>query len=230
MSTFAKLLLVEDDYDLADNMVDYLEIRGFSVIHAPNGALALNELLEETFDAILLDINLPGMNGLSLCEHIRNEMENTTPVLMLTAADTVEDRLKGFSAGTDDYVVKPFALPEVEARITALLRRAGSWNNKGSNVLSFGDLNLDLGQMKARINDRELTLTTMGFRILYQLARNAPNIVTRPDLEIALWKEEPPGSDALRTHIFALRKELSQDSDVERLKTIRGVGYQLVKN
>jgi DNA-binding response OmpR family regulator len=107
MNHFAKLLLVEDDFDLADNLVVFLENRGFSVVHAPNGALALNELLDDAFDAILLDINLPGLDGLSLCERLRKDMEDQTPVLMLTAADTLEDRLKGFAVGTDDYVVKP---------------------------------------------------------------------------------------------------------------------------
>ncbi len=230
MSNFAKLLLVEDDFDLADNMIDFLEARGFAVVHAPNGALALNELLEDAFDAILLDINLPGLDGLSLCERLRKDMEDTTPVLMLTAADTLDDRLKGFAAGTDDYLVKPFSLPEVEARIMALLRRAGSWNATGSKILNYGDLTLDSGQMKARIKNRELKLTTMGFRILHFLASKAPNIVSRRDLELALWKGEPPGSDALRTHIFVLRQELDKPEGQDRLKTIRGVGFQLLKN
>lgn len=230
MSSFAKLLLVEDDFDLADNVVAFLESRGFAVIHAPNGALALNELLEDAFDLILLDINLPGIDGLSLCERLRNEMKDSTPVLMLTAADTVEDRLKGFAAGTDDYVIKPFALPEIEARILALLRRASDWSASASKEISFGDLTLDTGQMKAHIADRELKLTVMGFRILQQLVEKAPNIVRRNDLELALWKGEPPGSDALRTHIFALRQALGKAGDKDRLATIRGVGYKLIRN
>lgn len=227
----AKLLLVEDDYDLADNLLEFFEGKGCVMTHVPNGALALNELLVGAFDAVLLDVNLPGINGLELCARLRSEMKNSTPVLMLTAADTLDDKLRGFAAGTDDYVVKPFSLQEVEARLLSLLRRTDGGRVATREELTFGALELDLGQMRGLIAGEEVKLTTMGFRILQCLVENAPNIVKREDLERMLWGEEPPWSDALRSHVFALRKALAgSGGGVIELKTIRGVGYQLERH
>jgi DNA-binding response OmpR family regulator len=227
---FAKVLIVEDDFDLAGNVVDYLSTRGYVVHHAMNGPLGLNALTEDSYDVILLDVRLPGMNGLSLCQYLRNELENPVPVLMITAADSIEDRLAGFNAGTDDYVVKPFALPEIEARLKALLRRASKALPGAGEIISYGDLVLDPGQMRATRAGVTLELTTMGFRILTILARQAPNVVHRSSLEATIWGDEPPGSDALRSHVFALRQALDRPFDHPMLRTIRGVGYQLVRS
>lgn len=229
-SYYAKILLVEDDFDLAENLIDYLERRNFVVHHAMNGPLGLNALAEESYDALLLDIRLPGMNGLSLCQYLRKEMQDDLPVLMITAADSLDDRLAGFNAGTDDYVVKPFALPEIEARLTALLRRSGKQLPGADDVITYGDLSLNVGQMRATRAGQDLNLTIMGFRILLMLAQSAPNIVSRSSLETAIWGDEPPGSDALRSHVFALRQELDRPFDNPMLKTIRGVGFQLVRS
>lgn len=226
---YAKVLLVEDDFDLVENLVDYLTPKGYLIHHAMNGPLGLNFLAEDAYDAILLDVRLPGMNGVSLCQHIRGEMRDNVPVLMITAADSLEDRLAGFNAGTDDYVVKPFALPELEVRLGALLRRAGKAGLGAEEMIDYGDLHLNPGQMRAQREGKELELTTMGFRILHQIARRAPNIVSREELEQALWGDQPPGSDALRSHIFALRKALDKPFAKPMLRTIRGVGFQLLR-
>jgi DNA-binding response OmpR family regulator len=229
-SYYAKVLLVEDDFDLAENLVDFLGKRGFLVHHAMNGGLGLAALTEDAYDAILLDVRLPGMNGLSLCQHLRKEIGTDLPVLMITAADSLEDRLAGFNAGTDDYVVKPFALPEIEARLRSLLRRAGRQVPGASETVQVGGLSLHPGQMLAKRNGKPLELTNMGFRILLVLAQNAPNIVSRSKLESAIWGDEPPGSDALRSHIFALRQALDRPFDRPMLRTIRGVGFQLLRD
>lgn len=226
---YAKVLLVEDDFDLAENLIDYLEQRNFVVHHAMNGPLGLNALAQDSYDALLLDIRLPGMNGLSLCQFLRKDMQDDLPVLMITAADSLDDRLAGFDAGKDDYVVKPFALPEIEARLKSLLRRSGRQLPGAGDVISYGDLSLNVGQMRATRAGNDLNLTTMGFRILMVLARSAPNIVSRAALEAAIWGDEPPGSDALRSHVFALRQELDRPFDKPMLRTIRGVGLQLVR-
>lgn len=223
----AHLLLVEDDFDLAANIIDYLETINIRVSHAPNGGLALNALIEDSFDLILLDINLPGLDGLSLCSRIRKEDGLRKPILMLTAADSLEDRLRGFEVGTDDYLIKPFALSEMEARIHALLRRTGAWINS-SEQIRFGSLRLYPETMQAISDGKQLQLTTMGFRILTILASAAPAIVPRKDLEWRLWQNEPPGSDSLRTHIFSVRRELEKKAHGITLKTIRNVGHQLM--
>jgi DNA-binding response OmpR family regulator len=223
----AHLLLVEDDFDLAANIIDYLQTINIQVSHAPNGGLALNALIEDSFDLILLDINLPGLDGLSLCSKIRKENGLQTPILMLTAADSLEDRLRGFEVGTDDYLIKPFSLSEMEVRINALLRRAGTWTNT-SDQIRFGSLRLYPETMQVISDGKQLQLTTMGFRILMILAKAAPAIVQRKDLEWNLWQNEPPGSDSLRAHIFSIRRELEEKAQDITLKTIRNVGHQLL--
>jgi DNA-binding response OmpR family regulator len=225
----AKILLIEDDFDLAENLMDFLKPRGYLVHHAMNGPLGLSLLTEEAYDAILLDVRLPGMNGLSLCQHVRVELKESLPILMITAADSLKDRLAGFDAGTDDYVVKPFALPEIEARLAALLRRASQGGASSRNTISYGGLVLYPGQLRAVRDGKELEMTHMGFRILKHLVMKAPNIVSRKELVDVIWGDEPPGSDALRSHIFTLRKALDGDFDKPILRTIRGVGFQLVR-
>jgi DNA-binding response OmpR family regulator len=137
------VLLVEDDLDLAGNIQDYLEHHGWIVDHAPNGALGLHRLLAESHSVAILDLRLPGLGGLELCQRLRAETGTRLPVLMLTAADTLKDRLIGFEAGADDYMVKPFALPELLARLQALVRRAQPHLAAASKVLRFADLELD---------------------------------------------------------------------------------------
>lgn len=220
-----RILLIEDDYDIAANIQDFLEAARFEVTYASNGALGLHFALESTFDLVILDIRMPGINGLSVCEQLRNGLGLDWPVLMLTAADALPDRLKGFRAGADDYVVKPFELEELLARIRALIRRAGG--TKVSSTISVGDLVLDVGRRQATRSGCTLELTNTGFQIIRHLCENYPNVVPREDIEKKLWPDEPPHSDALRSHIFALRTALDKPFEQPMLKTLRGVGYQL---
>jgi DNA-binding response OmpR family regulator len=145
---------------------------------------------------------------------------------MMTAADSLEERLAGFDAGTDDYVVKPFALQEIEARMRALLRRSALPH--GDDCLQFGAIKIYPGLRTAYREDKVLELTQMAFRILQALVRVAPNVLTRAELEEILWGDEPPGSDSLRSHVFSLRQTLDRPFEKPMLRTIRGVGLQLV--
>ncbi len=225
--TTAPLLLVEDDLDMAGNIGDYLDRRGWRVHHASNGALALHLILETKFAAVVLDRGLPGIDGLELCRRLRDGAARHLPVLMLTAADSLDDRLAGFSSGVDDYVVKPFALPELHARLIALVRRAEGATAASGEALACGDLEMNLDTRAVTRAGQPLTLTNMGFAILEILLRRSPAVVKREEIEQALWGEMPPSSDALRTHVHALRSAIDGSFDPPLLQTHRGVGYQL---
>jgi DNA-binding response OmpR family regulator len=222
------LLLVEDDVDLGVTVEEYLLRRGWPVVFAPNGARALALLLERQFSMMVLDHRMPGLTGLDLCRKVRKEVAPALPILMITAADTLEDRLAGFAAGVDDYLVKPFALPELGARIAALLRRVDFAANTVSTRLVYGDLVIDLATRVVERAGRRLELTRMGFSTLEFLVRRAPAVVRREELEYFLWAGETPGSDALRTHIYALRAALEPPGTMPMLRTHRGVGYQIL--
>ncbi|MEM9159961.1 MAG: response regulator transcription factor [Verrucomicrobiota bacterium] len=221
-----KILLVEDDFDVAGNIQDYLERCGYAVTYASNGALGLNHALGENFDAVILDVRMPGIDGLTVCQQLREKLNVDWPILMLTAADALPDRLKGFDAGADDYVVKPFALEELSARLKVLIRRSRS--RAPSKTMTLGELLLDFGQRAAFRENRRLDLTNIGFRILKILCDRSPDIVERETIESEVWGDELPDSDALRSHIFALRAELDKPFDWSMLKTHRGIGYQLI--
>jgi len=177
----------------------------------------------------VLDVMLPGLNGLELCRKLRGELGKATPVLMLTARDTVEDKVAGFDSGADDYLVKPFSLVELEIRLRALVRRARG-TQVGAPVLQFGELSFDTVNYKARRAGRPLALTRTGYTILRCLMKDAPRIVTRDTLEHEVWGDERPDSDALRTHIHALRQALDKPYPFAMLRTIPGIGYKLVRS
>jgi DNA-binding response OmpR family regulator len=224
------VLLVEDDLDLAGNIQDYLEHLGWRVDYAPDGALALHRLLAGRHAAAILDLRLPGLGGLELCRRLRagDGAGSRLPVLMLTAADTLSDRLAGFEAGADDYLIKPFALPELLARLQALVRRAQPHLAAATAVHRFSDLELDPALRTVRRAGELLPLTNMGFALLEILLKRAPAVVPRGEIEHHLWGDEPPGSDALRTHLAALRAAVDRPPWPPLLHTHRGIGYQLL--
>lgn len=219
------VLLVEDNFDLAGNIQDYLEQRAWSVDYVPNGALALHRVTEQSHAAVILDLRLPVIDGLEVCRRLRSSIAPRIPVLMLTAADVLDDRLAGFAAGADDYLVKPFALPELLARLSALVRRSSALSP--SPVLRLHDLELNPATREVRRGERRLVLTRMGYSILEYLLARSPAVVLRPELERHLWADDPPGSDALRTHIATLRAAVDREEHTPLLHTQRGVGYQL---
>jgi DNA-binding response OmpR family regulator len=220
-----RILVVEDNQDLAANLYDYLEAKGHTVDSAPNGLTGLHLAVVNEYDAIILDLMLPGMDGLDVCRKLREEAGKDTPVLMLTARDTLDDKLAGFDSGADDYLVKPFALREMEARLKALTRRHLGGSSR--QVLRVANLSFDPGTLRVRRGDRDIELSPTPLRLLEVLLRKSPRVVWRRELEQAIWGDSPPDSDALRTHIHALRAALDRPSEKPLLHTVRGIGYQV---
>jgi DNA-binding response OmpR family regulator len=218
------LLIIEDNPDLVENLSDFFEARGHTVDIAYNGLTGLRFARENRYDVIILDLMLPGMDGLDVCAGLRAE-ECHTPILMLTARDTLADKLKGFECGADDYLVKPFALPELEARIGVLLRRGGEPATRRRLVVE--DLSFDLNRLRVERAGRRIVLGPTPMRILEVLMRRSPGVVRREELERAVWGDNPPDSDALRAHMHALRSAVDRDSSVPLVHTLRGIGYQL---
>ncbi|MEJ2453640.1 MAG: response regulator transcription factor [Candidatus Thiodiazotropha sp.] len=221
-----QLLIIEDNPDLLENLSDFFESHGHIVDLAYNGLSGLRRALDGDYDVIILDLMLPGMDGLEVCTRLRSE-GHETPILMLTARDTLADKLEGFGTGADDYLVKPFALPELEARITALVRR-GRGRSAGM-LLVVADLRFDLDRMRVERAGRRIELGRIPLRLLELLMRRSPGVVRRDELEREIWGDQPPDSDALRTHMHALRSAVDQKDDVPLVHTLRGIGYQLAK-
>ena len=221
------LLLIEDNPDLVANVADFLEARGHVLDIAYNGFAGLGLAMEHTYDALILDLMLPGMDGLELCARLR-AMGQRVPILMLTARDGLEDKLEGFARGTDDYLVKPFALRELEARLLALARR-GQSAAQGRSVerLRVADLELDLATRHLRRAGVRIDLPPIPMRLLELLMRRSPQLASRAELERAVWGEHPPDSDALRAHLHQLRQAIDKPFPRPLLHTVRGFGYWL---
>ena len=219
-----RILIVEDNIDIAENIGDYLELQGHVTDFAMDGISGLHLALTQNFDAIILDVMLPGMNGLTFCRKLREEAESVIPVLMLTARDTLSDKLEGFDAGADDYLIKPFELEELSARLQALIRRSEHTKKK---TLRVGDLELDLGKRQVQREGLTIELNRAGLKILALLMKASPNVVTRQEIEHALWRDLPPGSDVLRSHIYSLRKAIDKPYKYPLIKTVHGIGYKL---
>lgn len=213
-------LLVEDNITLATTVSTYLKLEGISCDFAANGKAGLSLALANSYHAILLDINLPKMNGLQICEALR-EQGVEVPILMLTARDTLDDKLAGFNAGTDDYLVKPFQMEELAARIRALAHRRSSQAKK----LSLADLEIDVQKKMAVRAGKKLDLTPTGWVILVTLMRNAPNVVSRAELEQAVWGDETPDTDLLKVHLYRLRQQVDKPFNVTLIHTIPNHGF-----
>ncbi|TFH92828.1 response regulator transcription factor [Vibrio ouci] len=219
-----KVLLVEDNREVAGILFDYFECEGMELDYADNGELGLQLALEGSFDLILLDLMLPRMDGLTLCNKLR-EAGVSTPVLMLTALDNREDMLKGFKHGADDYLTKPFDLEILEARIQALIKRYRG--QVASTVLQFSSLKIDQKTRQAFREDKLLALNPTTYTILEMLCQKAPEIVTRQELSEKLWQESEPNNDVLRSHIYQLRNQLDKPFAKPMLTTIPKIGFRL---
>ena len=218
-----RVLLIEDDLDIAGNVGDFLEAAGHQVDFAYDGISGMHLALTREFDVIVIDWMLPGMPGTDLCRKLRREAQSRVPALMLTARDTLADKLEGFEAGVDDYLVKPFALQELEARLRALDRSRRS----APREMTVADLVLDPETRTVRRNGQRLEVHGAAFEILCLLMERSPVVVRREELEARLWGDDPPQSDVLRSHIYALRRAIDKPFDRELLHTVRGYGYQL---
>ena len=222
-----RILIVEDNADIVANLYGFFEPKGYVLDSAPNGYGGLALASEHDYDVIVLDVMLPGLNGLEMCQKLRSELRKNVPVLMLTARDTLEDKVAGFDSGADDYLVKPFSLVELEVRLKALVRRSRGLGT-ASAVLAVGDLSFDTETFQATRAGVPLALTKTGYTILKVLMRETPKVVPRDRIEHELWGDNPPDTDALRVHIHALRQALDKPFAQPMLHTIAKVGYKLI--
>ena len=225
MST--RVLIVEDNRDICENIAAYLEKRGYEMDFAYNGISAMHVALTGPFDVIVLDLMLPGMDGLSFCRKLRGDAKIETPVLMLTARDTLDDKLMGFKAGADDYLVKPFALQELHARLQALCKRG---RRRADNLLTVGDLTLNRSTQQVHRAGRLVDLNPAGMKLLQRLMEEAPSVVARDELETLLWADEPPDGDALRSHLYKLRQAIDRPFDRPLIHTVHRVGYRIAED
>jgi len=220
-----RVLIIEDNPDIAANLGDYLEDHGHTVDFAGDGVTGLHLAVVNSFDAIVLDLALPGMDGLEVCRKLRSEAGKDTPVLMLTARDRLEDKLAGFDTGADDYLVKPFELQEVEARLKVLSSRG---RRRSPRELKVGNLVYNLDTLSVKRGDTEIYLNPIGLKLLQSLMEASPNVVSRADLELEVWGEEMPDSDSLRVHIHSLRSAIDKPFGSNMIQTRHGIGYRLV--
>ena len=220
-----KILIVEDNRDMADNIADYLEVQGCSYDFAMDGITALQKATSEEYDVIVLDVMLPGMDGFSVCQSIRDQVSRHVPIIMLTARDTLPDKLTGFESGADDYLVKPFALEELFARIKVLINRSKGGDEK---ILKVADLELHLDTFEVSRAGQMIELNKACFKLLHILMLASPRIVPRAEIELKLWEDMPPGSDVLRSNVYTLRNKIDKPFSTTLLHTVHGVGYKLV--
>jgi len=221
----ANILVVEDNHDIAEMVCEFIEAQGHTVDYAADGLGGLHLAITEEFDAIVLDLMLPGMDGLTLCERLRNDAGKNTPILMLTARDALSDKIAGLDAGADDYLVKPFDLAELDARLRALIRR--SVGLRSNTKLQVGDLSVDTGTMQIERAGERITVTPIGLKLLLALMQASPKVVTRRELETAAWDDFAPDSDALRSHLYNLRKTIDKPYASKLMHTVPGIGYRL---
>lgn len=221
-SDHLQCLLVEDDLDLATAVIDYLALEGIECDHAANGVAGLSLIQNQRYDVVILDLNLPKMDGLEVCAKLRASGLDV-PVLMLTARDTLDDKLGGFSAGADDYLIKPFAMEELIVRAQVLSRRRSGQ----VTLLSAEGVELDLTTQTATCDGQEMKLTPIGYKLLETLLRASPNSVSRDKLVQSVWGDEQPDSNSLKVHMYHLRKAVDGQSGVKRIQTLVGRGFAL---
>lgn len=222
-----RALIVEDNRDICGNIATYLEKLGYVLDFAHDGVTAMNLALTNPFDVIVLDLMIPRMDGLTFCQRLRADAEIETPVLMLTARDTLDDRLKGFDAGADDYLVKPFALQELHARIRALYKRS---HRNGDNLLTVGELTLNRSTLQVHRAGRRVEINPAGMKLLRRLMEESPSVVDRDELETLLWADERPDGDALRSHMYKLRQAIDRPFDRPLIHTVHRIGYRIAED
>lgn len=223
----SKVLLVEDDLDLASTVVDYLELENMQCDHAANGIAGL-QLIEQQkqyhpYEVIILDVNMPRMDGLTMCKQMREQGINT-PVLMLTARDTLDDKLSGFDVGIDDYMVKPFEMLELIARLKVLSNRRTGQVNK----LLLHGVDVDFSTKTVLRDKRTIQLSPTGWKILEVLMRKSPEVVTKEQLKQAVWGDDFPESNSLKVHLYNLRQQVDgqhYQADNKLIHTISGQGF-----
>ena len=222
-----KLLVIEDNQALVANLFDYFEARGHVLDAAPDGLTGLHLAVCHDYDAIVLDWGLPRLDGRELLRKLRQDAGKDTPVIMLTARDELADKISGFRSGADDYLTKPFALPELEVRLEAVLARAAGQGRQ--RVLQVHDLRLDLGTLEVSRGGATLRLYPACRKLLEVLMRASPDVVSRARLEETLWGDSPPDTDLLRSHMYELRRVVDAGSATPLVHTVPRAGYRLAR-
>ncbi|PKG83169.1 DNA-binding response regulator [Colwellia sp. 75C3] len=220
-----RVLIAEDNLDIAENIGDFLEMNGHHVDYAYDGLMAVELFNQHDFDVVVMDIMMPKVDGLKATEQIRQSPRGDVPIIMLTAKDTLAEKLDGFTAGADDYLVKPFAMPELYARLQAQVRKS---QTSYHHQFSVENIMLDHNDKSAAISGKPLVLNPTTFKIMWQLAKAYPNLVAKAELEFLLWGDLPPENDILRSHIYNLRQSLAKCNDDISILAKHGQGYQLV--
>jgi DNA-binding response OmpR family regulator len=223
VATMLRILLVEDDHDLASTLWDYLESQGFTVDYARDGVAGLRLALTGNHDLVVLDLSLPRLNGLDVCRQLRKQGRQM-PVLMMSGRETLDDKLRGFADGADDYLVKPFALKELVARLHALLRPV---QQTSPEALRVADLEYDLRGCCVQRAGKPIQVPPSGLRLLEVLMRNSPRVVSRSEMERTLWGEATGDANAMRSHLYALRMAIDKPFDKPLLHTLHGIGCRL---
>lgn len=219
------ILLVEDNQQLAEQLCDFLMQKGMVVDYARNGQTATNLLESENFDVVILDLTLPDTDGLNLCRFIKSELATNIPVLMLTARDSIEEKLDGFSHGTDDYLTKPYVLDEVYVRCLALARRHQLHKSQKTCI---GDLEIDFNQKTVHRRGQNIKLSKTDFLLLKLLAEAYPNALSKRQLIEKVWGDDMPDTDAVRSHVYTLRNAIDKPFDHPLIKTVHGIGFKIV--
>ncbi len=220
------ILIIEDNYDIADMVCEYLEHCDYVMDHAADGVTGLHLAVSNDYDLIILDLMLPGMDGIELLEKLRNEAKRSIPVLILTARDTLDDKITGFDIGADDYLIKPFEIKELEARVRALIRRQRG--TVSPEKLQVADLIYDLGTLQVSREGKTIKLTPIALKILKILMQASPRVISRRDIERQIWGDILPDSDTLRSHMYNLRKSIDKPFKTQLMETMQNSGYRLV--
>ncbi|MFI6322624.1 response regulator transcription factor [Nonomuraea sp. NPDC050556] len=227
MSEGARLLVVDDEPALREALQSSLEFEGYTVVTANDGQAALDEVARSSYDAVLLDVMMPRLDGLTACRRLRAS-GNQVPVLMLTARDAVGDRVSGLDAGADDYLVKPFELDELLARVRALLRRGSLNAAGGDSALSYGDLRMDPATREVTRGGRALDLTRTEYLLLELLLAHPRQVLTREQILGEVWGFDfEPTSNSLDVYVMYLRRKTEAGGEPRLIHTVRGVGYTL---
>lgn len=219
-----KLLLLEDNFELASSLGEFLEAKDCCVDYAHSGLACLALVKVNRYDVFVLDIAMQGIDGLQVCREIRQQLKISTPILFLTARDTLEDKLIGFETGCDDYLVKPFSPEELLYRLKSLHARGP---RRDIGIQTMGEITIDFSRNTITRQNQIISLPETQFKLFRLLLKNSPEIVTREALEIALWGDDMPDSDALRTHIYRLRNLIDKPFSRALIKTIHARGYRL---
>jgi two-component system copper resistance phosphate regulon response regulator CusR len=230
MTNETRILIVEDEQKIADTLKLGLSEKGYTVSVAYDGEIGWKIFQSQPFDVVVLDINLPGMNGYELCKNIRNRNPNI-PVIMLTALSSLNDKIDGYDAGADDYIIKPFEFRELLMKIRVLLKRSGGNNIPTGNVLKAGDIEMNLDSKEVKREGKPISLTAKEFQLLEYLLRNKNRVVSRADIAINVWDIDfDTNTNVIDVYINYIRNKVDKPFEKKMIQTQVGMGYILKEN